>query len=167
MIINSYSLVINGLRVTERHEFREVSLASTTPNYNQTTECDVIAEFKSIYDYFVIFYVLLGTIVPLTLICYFNAYIAHVLCARKSHMLRDLFSQLEQQTQQQQQDLNNHLETTLPMVALQQQQSDHHQDTNQSQIHEHESMIPVNSFQFGHDSNKGCSCFDKIVMKSL
>lgn len=185
MLLNVYTLIINGLRKPDQHEFREIASTPAIPFNNNSLECDVLNEYKNIYDYLVVFYVSIGIIIPLILICYFNFYITRVLMTRKNRMLRHFFAQLDQQQQmqvqmqlqylqqQQQQQLphNNsigsielHDGQILQMIAL------HNQKKQQQQrlpgMVEQERMLRENSFEFHPNKSEkqcNCCCFGKTV----
>jgi hypothetical protein len=91
-VVNIHSVFINGLRHMDGHEFRdgfELSDEASLPS--NKLECDVLNEMKDFYDYTVCMYVVLGIIVPILLVCYFNIYITRVLLTRKNRMLRHFF----------------------------------------------------------------------------
>nr|QVK45775.1 G protein-coupled receptor [Proales similis] len=86
LVLASHSLIINGLR--SRHGEHE-----TSDDSSLQYECDVKENFKPIYDYIVLVYVMISIVVPLVLLCYFNAFIIRVLLKRKNHLLkRNFFS---------------------------------------------------------------------------
>jgi hypothetical protein len=107
LLINAYTLIINGLRLKEGHEIEidPDNLKSNELNQktehnfkttvtNQIFECDVLREYKQFYDYSVLVYVIIGIILPIGLVCFFNIYIAKVLLTRKKLMIKHLFQSL-------------------------------------------------------------------------
>lgn len=84
-LITSYTPFINGLRIKDNHEVLEDS-----SGYLKTSkfECDVLKKYKLIYEYTILGYTTVGIMLPIMLVCYFNAYIARVLLTRKNRILR-------------------------------------------------------------------------------
>ena len=92
LIFNIYAFYINGLRPLSAHEFLE---GATITNSRSLLICDVLTEFKNVYDLTILIYISIGIILPLFLVCYFNLYITRVLFTRKNLMLRHFFYNLQ------------------------------------------------------------------------
>lgn len=86
-LLTSYTLVISGLRQADLHEI------SVAEDKHQSTEfkfeCDVIKDFKVVYDYTILVYTSLGIILPIFLVCFFNIYIVCILFRRKNRILKN------------------------------------------------------------------------------
>ncbi|RNA32072.1 thyrotropin-releasing hormone receptor-like [Brachionus plicatilis] len=75
-VLTSYSLFINGIRHVEQHEMGA-----------QKFECDVLEKYKNIYDYIIFVYTLVGIMVPIFLVVFFNLFIVKILLVRKRKSL--------------------------------------------------------------------------------
>jgi hypothetical protein len=73
----TFTLFINGLRTLDPHE-----------RVNQKYECDVKAEYKSIYDYIISVYILFSILIPIIFVFYFNTIIINVIINRKNMLFQ-------------------------------------------------------------------------------
>lgn len=151
MLLNAYTLVVSGLRVMDVHEFREVASSTLVPFNNKTLECDVLVEFKDVYDQMIVIYIAVSIIVPLALVCYFNLCIARVLCTRKDTMLRNFFAEFDDQPPHSRDldELTDDPHQGLQMRPLSQSE----------QPNEHACMIREET----SDEKKQCGCFKTKV----
>lgn len=84
LLLNLYSLLVNGLRQVDQKEKNNKSLP-------MIYECDVQVEYKSVYFYIMVPYVCVAIIIPLLLICFFNISITRELAKHKNNpILKDL-----------------------------------------------------------------------------
>lgn len=85
-IVTIYSFFINGLRKIEKHE---KSLNTIISLKYEEWECDVLVEYKNVYNYFIISYTSFGIIIPIFFVLFFNLSIARILFIRKNSFLRN------------------------------------------------------------------------------
>ncbi|CAF0903948.1 unnamed protein product [Brachionus calyciflorus] len=97
----SYTILINGLREVENHE----KIDHLTNMY----ECDVLIDYKFIYQYTIFIYTTLGIVLPMVIVSYLNIYIARVLLTRKNKILRS-FTRCS--------SLNNQSSTNLERLSI-------------------------------------------------
>lgn len=182
LLFNIYTLIVNGLRKQDEHEFQETE-SSSQFFYNQTFECDVLQEYKPVYDFMMIIYVAVAIITPLLLICYFNIYITRVLMTRKKRMLRHFFAQLDQRHRQ-----NQHLFDQEDRLKMQQQKQSTLSILENSQINDgngnilemidlthkkkqkynQDQMQNKNSFEYKiQKNNNKCICIGGMVIEKI
>lgn len=80
-LITSYTPFVDGLRKVDHHELY-------ADKYHSEYECDVLKDYKYVYEYIMFGYTIIGILVPILLVCFFNIYIAAVLLTRKNRIQR-------------------------------------------------------------------------------
>jgi len=81
VVLTSYTPFISGLRPLEKHE----------KSKTQVFECDTLTEYRHVYGYITITYVLVGTSLPVVLVFFFNFSIIHALITRKKRIFKQKF----------------------------------------------------------------------------
>lgn len=85
VVATSYTLVISGLRDLEKYEL------SSRRNKDVLHECDTLRQYKTVYNYVIFIYVIVGIIAPIIFLVFFNLTIIKVLLTRKKRLFKKKF----------------------------------------------------------------------------